>query len=525
MIALISSSLFLLSATFSGQSEVKNAGSFYLETASGGIIANFDLRLSGGKYQCLSINKAMPILGVSDSVELKFSVLSAARHYASDFEIFFTTQINFENRIQYIGGSPSGSNYGNQIGFLGSEYQKYIATENSWTGNSAITPGFSRICVFNACGSNGAYCTDNINFKGRVRLPKFTTTQISVPTALPTPNPTAMPSTALPTSTPTTPPTSAPTALDDYRFDYYTPKCTGNYPKCITSFTSTGQSIREGEKRVFVGTTVTLQCNVRRTDTGSGSISDLIYILSRPLKNSGKDYIASSSSGAYSGTIDDYKDPSLFSIQSISDSGSASVDVVSNTPAAVTYTCAFGKSTGGYVNGHNLLFQSVTSADRSDSAVTTVSWIPAPSAMPSLYPTVQATAFSSVISDAPLNYNPTCDGFYKDNDGNNVCINGLLTSSQGVTQLPVGPYYSLICATDRDVQPNGIYMFTRSIAAAGEYLTSYDGVLFVNQGSVAILEIHSDIPQSVTYSCALGRATLPTVINRSNSAAVTIQFV
>lgn len=146
-----------------------------------------------------------------DTVQISFTD-SSVGNYASDYELFLTKVINFQGSSQYIGGSPYGGNYGTtQIDALGDTFGQITSSSqcNQWLSPtlSSIT-GFTRVCVFNACGSNGVYCSGKRRFTGLIVIPRFTTTTLLDSS---TTNPLYLPSPTTVVSLPTNRPTASPT--------------------------------------------------------------------------------------------------------------------------------------------------------------------------------------------------------------------------------------------------------------------------------------------------------------------------
>lgn len=140
---------------------------------------------------------------------------------------------------------------------LGDTFQQTASSAgcNQWTSvtSSSINSGFTRVCVFNACGSNGVYCPEKRSFSGRIVIPRYTTTtvldtssstllclpspttQVNIPTYKPTQSPTVSLAptkrpTSVPSRRPSPEPSKRPTAEPSKRPTSEPTKCPSNQP-------------------------------------------------------------------------------------------------------------------------------------------------------------------------------------------------------------------------------------------------------------------------------------------------------
>lgn len=179
---------------------------------------SFDLTLSGGQYFCEKFNPAV-LTGSTSTVEFAFT--TNANQYASDFTVLFLTNGDLSSS-EYIGKTNAGISY-KEIAAYDTTYDQVTDKCVRYTTTSAITSGFTEVCVLNLCGSMGIFCPNMARLKGQISVSSFSTTSPAekdnirttcvlgggvVTNVLPTLSPTS----PAPSQKPSVPPTVRPSA-------------------------------------------------------------------------------------------------------------------------------------------------------------------------------------------------------------------------------------------------------------------------------------------------------------------------
>lgn len=153
-----------------------------MDTSQDSLSFAFDVQLEGGAKKCFYLQNLAAKDNSNQLIKLAFKRLSNRGRYASDLQVLFQSDQQ-TLATQTIGGNPFGLNYaGMSIGEFYSSYRRPI-DDCVYGTDYATSPisSFNEICIFNACGSFGVYCSDPVRFVGQIIVDGFTTSSIAKP--------------------------------------------------------------------------------------------------------------------------------------------------------------------------------------------------------------------------------------------------------------------------------------------------------------------------------------------------------